>query len=152
MEAALLKTVGPHLTYSLEDDGFIACRAYDKWSNTLSLLQRVVNADEDSIEPIIEESEALKGDHQLVHTTTQKVISSLLNMEQDEFGRLSLTLRVLRACRLFDYVFVSQIAIEALRDDDDGEIRFLRILRTCQEGKDLYKSIKDQLITYEELA
>ena len=111
-------------------------------------MKRVDNADEDTIEPIIKESEALKGDHQLVHTTTQKVISSLLKMEQDEFGRLSLRLRVLRACRLF----VSQTAIEALTDDDDGEIRFLRILRTCQEGKDLYKSIKDQLITYKELA
>ena len=73
-------------------------------------------------------------------------------MEQDQRDRWAYSLRLFRGCRLIDYVFIVNTATEAFEDDDEGDIKFLRILWSCQEGGTLYNKIQGELRTDKSLA
>ena len=73
-------------------------------------------------------------------------------MEQDQRDRWAYSLRLFRGCRLFDYVFIANTTTEAIEDDGEGEIKSLRILRSCKEEGTLCNKIKGELRTDKSLA
>ena len=131
MEWALVRDVGAHLVklcYKQEGDAPLLCATtYDHHESVRRKLQLITSEDtpvqelRELLPSVDQNADALGADGAtrdvLVRSTAKRVSSVYAKMDGDSEGRLGDTLRVLRACRLFNYEFVARTPLAALTQE-----------------------------------
>ena len=116
------------LSREQEGDSALLCTTtYDQWHSVKDTLDAITNpntsvADKMHLLPsIVDNANALGYNPELIDNLIQQTAARMLpvytKMYGDTYGRLQKTLRILRACRLFNYRFIAQTDHLALEEE-----------------------------------
>lgn len=146
MELAIAKDVGAHLVklcYFQEGDAPLLCAtSYDHWESVKETLRRITQpnipiAEKRELLPSVAANADALGIHPLqrdalVEQAAARMAPLYQKMVDDTGGRLEDTMRILRACRIFNFEFVARTPLEALRE----EIAHVSRIPYCYERLD----------------
>jgi len=155
LELALLVDVGRKLTsfcYFQEGDQFLSVTTYSHWHEVMSFL-RMVQIPE-NCKTLAPELHGLATQiapseyREVINQTLVKVGPLYEKMRYDTFNRLANTLNIFRACRLLNYVFVSETTLQALC----LEFEQLQQFSAVSSGNISYMEAYEELELYKDLA
>lgn len=145
MELAIARDFGANivkLCYFQEgDDPLLCATTFDHWNAVQDRLRVLTDTDTSTddkallLPSVTEWATALSNNNQdrkkhMIQQSTLRMIPMYEKMFADSHGRLENTLKIFRACRMFDYKFVAKTALEALI----GEIVHVSAIPICYDN------------------
>ena len=146
-----------NMCHEVEGDNFISPLAYDLW---IKMMDSFNSNDSPSLSS--ELRTLYPFDDEMQQVVFQRSIDNYLQsgrnkLKDDQANRLHEVLMILRACRIFNYKFISNQHEETLIVEDSGEFRYLnklpRYYKLCGEhGDDYYTEELQKYIAYSKIA
>jgi hypothetical protein len=131
MELAVAKDTGDSLVklcyFQEGDEAFLSATTFDHWMKVMEMLRKITSpnapiATKRALLPSVVEIASTLSDNvtiqnDKINEATAKVLPVYEKMIHDTNHRLARTLRIYRACRLFNYQFIAEHDIETIKEE-----------------------------------